>query len=403
MVRPGDVVCNRYLLRELLGEGGMGSVYLADEPSLARTVAIKILHTRHAANRDIVAAFREEAVAASRARHPSCVSIIECNRLPDGTPLIVMEHVPGRSLGRLIAEEQLPLERVIELMSQILGALDAAHAAGVVHADVKSDNFLVESFDGADHVTMIDFGLARLDGAAVLDGMISGTPEYMAPEVIRGGQPSPASDLYGAGVILYELLTRTTPFSGGATGDVLTRQLHDCVVPPSLRCPDRELPTAIDQIVSRALHKDPAHRYADAEELVRALRGTLRVRTGRLRLDEMWESGAATESPTRNLTSDLPRRRLARGSDFQVSEIEQLRRRLGEALVQGDTSAIENGYAALGGALARARQFANAVREIEEGIQLLGERAPTDRLVAALSRIYDEATRRLSTKTMPPR
>jgi serine/threonine protein kinase len=398
MVRTGDVVCNRYLLREQLGEGGMGTVYLADEPALARTVAIKILHPRHAGNRDIVAAFREEAVAASRARHPSCVSIIECNRLPDGTPLIVMEHVPGRSLGRLIAEEQLPLERVVDLMAQILGALDAAHAASVVHADVKSDNFLVESVDGADHVTLIDFGLARLDGAEILDGMISGTPEYMAPEVVRGGQPTPASDLYGAGVILYELLTRTTPFSGGATGDILTRQLHDCVVPPSLRCPDRELPTAIDQIVLRALHKDPEHRYRDAPDLVRALRNALRTRTAKVQPEVQHERGAPLDSPTRNLPR---RRRLARGSDLQVGEIERLRRRLGEALVQGDLSAIEDGYAALGAALSRARQFANAVREIEEGIELLGEKAPTDRLVSALSTIYDEATRRLPTRTMP--
>jgi serine/threonine-protein kinase len=401
MVRPGDVVCNRYLLREQLGAGGMGTVYLADEPALARTVAIKILHARHVGNRDIVAAFREEAVAASRARHPSCVSIIECNRLPDGTPLIVMEHVPGRSLGRLIAEEQLPLARVVELMTQILGALEAAHAAGVVHADVKSDNFLVESIDGSDHVTMIDFGLARLDGAAMLDGMISGTPEYMAPEVVRGDPPTAASDLYGAGVILYELLTRTTPFSGGATNDILTRQLHDCVIPPSLRCPDREVPSALDEIVLRALHKDPAHRHSDARALAKALRASLRARAGRVRLDDVWDRAARPDSPTRKLGAQPPRHRLARGSDLQLSEIERLRERLGEALVHGDTTSIEDGYAALGAALARARQFANAVREIQEGIELLGDRAPTDRLVAALSTIYDEATRRLTTKTMP--
>jgi serine/threonine protein kinase len=401
MVRPGDVVCNRYLLREQLGAGGMGTVYLADEPALARTVAIKILHSRHVGNRNIVAAFREEAVAASRARHPSCVSIIECNRLPDGTPMIVMEHVPGRSLGRLIAEEQLPLARVVELMTQILGALEAAHAAGVVHADVKSDNFLVESIDGGDHVTLIDFGLARLDGAAMLDGMISGTPEYMAPEVVRGDPPTAASDLYGAGVILYELLTRTTPFSGGATNDILTRQLHDCVIPPSLRSPDRELPSALDEIVLRALHKDPVRRHADARVLARALRATLRARAGSIKLDDVWDRAARPDSPTRKLGSQAPRHRLARGSDLQLTEIERLRERLGEALVNGDTSAIEDGYAALGAALARARQFANAVREIQEGIELLGERAPTDRLVAALSTIYDEATRRLTTKTMP--
>jgi serine/threonine protein kinase len=397
MVRPGDVVCNRYLLRELLGEGGMGTVYLADDPALARTVAIKILHSRYAANRDIVAAFREEAVAASRARHPCCVTIIECNRLPDGTPLIVMEHVPGRSLGRVIAEEQLPLERIVELMTQILGALEAAHAAGVVHADVKSDNFLVESIEGSDHVTMIDFGLARLDGAAILDGMISGTPEYMAPEVIRGGQPTPASDLYGAGVILYELLTRTTPFSGGATNEILNRQLEDCVIPPSLRCPDRELPSAIDQIVLRALNKEPGERYSEARELARALRATLRLRGNRIELDTIWESTSPLDTPTLN----LPRRRFARGSDFQVGEIETIRKRIGDALVSGDAAALEEGYVALGTILARGRLFAAAVRELEEGIQLLGSRAPSDKLSKTLAGIYDEATRRLPTRTMP--
>ena len=389
MVRPGDVVCNRYLLREQIGEGGMGQVYLADEPALARTVAIKILHPRLTSNRDVVAAFREEAVAASRVRHPSCVAIIECNRLPDGTPVIVMEHVPGRSLTRVIAEEAIPLARAIDLMTQILGALEAAHASGVVHADVKSDNFLVETIDGGDHVTLIDFGLARMDGAAPFEGMVSGTPEYLAPEVIRGGRPTPASDLYGAGVILYELLTGTTPFSGGTTTEILGRQLSDIVVPPSLRCPERELPPAIDHIVMRSLDKCPDARFADAGELIRALRSTLRMRPAREGRPHYHDRAVPLDTPTRA----MPRKRFARGSDHQLGELALLRRRIGAALVAGDVAAVEDGYLALSGALARDHQFAAAVRELEEGIELLGT-SSSDQLAVALAALYEEAGQR---------
>ena len=394
MVRPGDVVCNRYLLREQIGEGGMGLVYLADEPALARTVAIKILHPRLAANRDVVAAFREEAVAASRARHPSCVTIIECNRLPDGTPLIVMEHVPGRSLARVIAEESIPMTRALDLMMQILGALEAAHASGVVHADIKSDNFLVETVDGGDHLKLIDFGLARMDGAAAFEGMVSGTPEYLAPEVIRGGTPTAASDLYGAGVILYELLTGTTPFAGGTTTEILARQLSDIVVPPSLRCPERELSTAVDHIVMRALDKRPEARFADAGELARALRAALRVRPTREVRDPHWDRAVPLDSPTRNCNPVLPRQRLARGSDHQIGEIDRLRRRIGDALVRGDVAAIEDGYLALSNLLAHGRQFAAAVRELEEGIELLGDGVQSDQLAVALAALYEEAGQR---------
>jgi len=383
-------VCSRYLLREQIGEGGMGLVYLADEPALARTVAIKILHPRLAANREVVAAFREEAVAASRVRHPSCVAIIECNRLPDGTPLIVMEHVPGRSLSRVIAEEPIPLARALDLMTQILGALEAAHASGVVHADVKSDNFLVETVDGGDHLTLIDFGLARMDGAASFEGMVSGTPEYLAPELIRGGRPTTASDLYGAAVILYELLTGTTPFSGGTTTEILGRQLSDIVVPPSLRCPERELPTAFDHVMLRALDKRPEVRFADAGELLRALRAALRSRPTREPREQYWGRTAPLDSPTRTA---VPRQRFARGSDHQIGELDRLRRRIGEALLHGDVSAIEDGYLALANVLAKSRQFAAAVRELEEGMELLGDHT-RDQLSVALAALYEEAGQR---------
>src|SRR5262249_7262618 len=149
----------------------------------------------------------------------------------------------------------------IEIALQIVRALDAVHAAGVVHGDIKSDNFLVEQTATGDHVTLIDFGLARIGADAPAgendadDRLISGTPEYMAPEVIRGEGCLPSSDLYGAGVILYELLTGATPFAGGKATEVMQRHLDDVVIPPSLRRPERPIPPALDDIVLHALAK----------------------------------------------------------------------------------------------------------------------------------------------------
>ena len=393
MVRPGDVICNRYVVREQIGRGGMGIVYLADEPVLARSVAVKILHPRYRDNQLVVAAFREEAVAASRVRHPGCVSIIAHERLSDGTPLIVMEHVPGKPLGRVIAEEQVPLARTIEIVVQILSALDATHASGVVHADVKSDNFLVESLDGGDHVTMIDFGLARLDGTAVLDGLVSGTPEYMAPEVIRGCAPTPCSDLYSVGVILYEILTGTTPFAGGKTADVLARQLQVVVVPPSMRAPERGLPRSIDEVVQRALAKEPAERFADATEMSRALRAVLRGWGHRDARDVHWDRAIGTESVTGTCTPP-PQPRLARGSQARIAELQSLRAAVGDAIVRGDLTDIEVSYAALANALVREGNFAEAARELEEGIALLGAHVPSERLNAELEALYSDAAQR---------
>jgi serine/threonine-protein kinase len=269
--RPGEVLAGKYVLRERIGEGGMGLVFRADEPALGRTVAIKILHPELAANEALVRRFHNEAAAAHRVRHPGVVAILDSGTTPSGVPFIAMRHIPGRLLGTVIAQDELPLPRALEMADQILRALEAAHASGVVHADVKSDNILVEDTADGDALTLIDFGLARVGDPWDDGGFVSGTPEYMAPELVRGEPPTVASDIYGAGVILYELLTGQTPFEGASTEEVLARQLDEDAVPPSLRRPDRDIPAALDQIVLRALAKDPRARFASAGELARAL------------------------------------------------------------------------------------------------------------------------------------
>jgi serine/threonine protein kinase len=420
--KPGDVLAGRYVLRERIGEGGMGIVYRAEQPALARTVAIKLLHPDLATDAIFTRRFMDEARAAGRVRHGGTVGILDCDVTADGAPFIVMQHVAGRPLGKIIAEQELPLPRVLAITDQILRSLEATHACGVIHADVKSDNFLIDARPEGDKVTMIDFGLAMIDGAWINSGFVSGTPEYMAPEVIQGGPPTIASDLYGVGVILYEMLTGAAPFTGASSQEILSRQLEDEVIPPSLRQPDREIPSVLDRIVLRALDKDPGARFASAAELAAALRGAAkacdvsvrsRCRTcgGRAEVagrccrscgsgarPELARSGA--ESPTRNCGAPRRRRfaRLTSGSPRR----DALRRDIASARSRGDAVAIADGYTELATLLAREQRVGAAIRELEEGVHVLtaGKGSPGDdapepvqRLVSALTalrrRSYD--------------
>jgi eukaryotic-like serine/threonine-protein kinase len=277
-LQESDVLDGKYVVRNCIGQGGMGSVFLADQPSLRRQVAIKMLRPERTRSASQAQRMRAEAVAACHVHNPHCVSVIDCCNLPDGTPYIVMQYIPGLPLGCLIGEDRLSLVRALELFAQILSAIGAVHDSGIIHADVKSDNFLVESFEERDHVTLIDFGLAQFAGehsrlrAENGERVISGTPDYMAPEVIRGEPPTHASDLYAAGVILYELLTGTLPFSGETAKEIITHHLCDDVVPPSQRRPARRISPALDGIVLRALAKEPAQRFPDAATFARELR-----------------------------------------------------------------------------------------------------------------------------------
>jgi len=269
--RAGEVVGGKYVLRERIGEGGMGAVFLADQPSLGRMVAIKLLHPALAVCDAAVRQFHTEAVAACRVQHPGAIAVIDYGTTAGGAPFIAMEHIPGRLLGRVIATEEIGLGRARAIIQQLLRTLKAAHAHGVIHGDLTSNNLLLEHTADGDAITLIDFGLARLDGRWEHGDLVSGTPEYMAPELVRGGPPTVSTDLYGVGIILYELLTGRTPFEGGPTDEVLRRQLEEEAVPPSHRRPDREIPPELDRIVLRALHKDPPGRFASAAELAREL------------------------------------------------------------------------------------------------------------------------------------
>lgn len=259
-----------------LGSGGMGVVHEAELVS-GDAVAVKILRLEWLNDEFFRRRFQTEAMAGHLVRHPNVAAVIEDGVTEAGVPFLVMERVRGETLRRRLEREGvLTAGRAAAIVGQILAGLDAMHRAGIVHGDIKCDNIMVESLaDGSEAAKLIDFGLAEVEhagpGEQLADGMVSGTPEYMAPEVICGRGSSPASDMYAAGVVLYELLTGATPFCGGTSAQVLRRHLDEDVVPPSLRAPGWTIPRALERVVMRALDKDRRRRFPSAFAFASAL------------------------------------------------------------------------------------------------------------------------------------
>ncbi|HEU5055523.1 MAG TPA: protein kinase [Kofleriaceae bacterium] len=274
-VLVGRVIAGKFGLRRKVGSGASGAVFEADQLVLGRTVAVKVLRSELARDSRFVARFHDEALAASRLNHPNTVSVIDYGQTEDGLLYLVMEFLRGPTLTHVLRNETLRPSRVADLVAQILSGLEEAHDAGVVHADLKADNVVVERRRGDwDLVKVVDFGIARLVGQPTKDGAektICGTPEYMAPEVIQGEDPTYASDIYAVGVILYELLIGSTPFAGGASIEVLRRHLVEQPIPPSLRRPDLKIDPVLEDCALRALSKEPGRRFPSATEFRVAL------------------------------------------------------------------------------------------------------------------------------------
>src|SRR5688572_22388548 len=260
---PGNCVPSlggNYRLIERIGQGGMGIVYRGEQCILGRTVAIKLLHPELAKSPELVKRFHLEARAASRLMHRGSVAVFDYGLTREGTPYLVMEYVPGQTLARLIRERwPVGMPSIVDIGVQVLAALADAHANGVVHGDIKSDNVLVETGrDGVDHAKLVDYGLARIldEVGANDDEGVCGTPEYMAPEVASGDPATPISDLYSVGALLYEMITGTPPFVARTPQAVLQKQVSEPVIPPSEKRPDRDVPMALEAVIMRALAKD---------------------------------------------------------------------------------------------------------------------------------------------------
>jgi serine/threonine-protein kinase len=268
MLEPAPVATINLLgepcrLRNRLGAGGMGTVYSADHRVEGR-LAVKLLRQELSRDPLLVARMLDEAAAGQKVDHPNVVRVIGCGVCDDGLPYVAMRRISGEPMGDQLQEDgAFELARVRTIALQILSGLDAIHQAGLVHADLKSDNILL---DAGDRAVIIDFGLARAPRTRLRDDeqVISGTPDYMAPELIRGTPITAAADIYAIGVILYEMVTGSTPFAAATASEIFHGHLDDDVVAPSLRRPDLPIPPALDAAICAALEKDPAARPASA-------------------------------------------------------------------------------------------------------------------------------------------
>lgn len=297
-----DILGHACELREQLGAGGMGTVFAADHPS-AGPLAVKLLQDSLRSDRILHDQLRNEGRIAGAVDHPNVVRVVDHGETCDGTPFVAMRRLAGVPLGCLVQSEgPLALARIRSIAAQLCDGLEAIHGQGYVHADLKSDNLLLD-VAGGDRLAIIDFGLARAPHTRLRDDecVISGTPEYMAPEVIRGAAVTKAADIYAVGIILYELVTGSTPFGGGSTAEIFTRHLEDDVVPPSMRCPDRVIPPALDAAIVRALAKDPRVRQYTIRELRDAILAAIPV-TNTAAAPAMHEPAFTTTATTRRWT-----------------------------------------------------------------------------------------------------
>jgi serine/threonine-protein kinase len=278
--QPGDLIADRYDLEELVGTGGMSSVFRAHDRQLERDVALKVLHEHYADDPEYLERFRREARAVARLSHPNIVTVIDRGD-DDGRQYIVFEHVEGENLKELVLRSgRLSVRRALELALSIADGLAFAHEHGLVHRDVKPQNILL-SRDGEVKVT--DFGIARslhMEHGVTQTGTVLGTGEYLAPEQASGKPVSPATDVYSLGVVLWELLAGDVPFVGDNFVAVALRHVNE--PPPHLRERRPDVTPRLDAAVQRALAKDPARRFPSMTAFAKELRACLAEADGEI-------------------------------------------------------------------------------------------------------------------------
>jgi serine/threonine-protein kinase len=283
----GKEIAGRYRILTKLGEGGMGAVYRGEQISLRRAIAVKLLRPELSANPTLLRRFSAEAEAVAKLSHPNTVNVYDFGQDTDGSLFIAMEYIEGRSLRSVIAKEgPLVPARALAIAVQVAASLSDAHAHNIVHRDLKPDNVMLqERGRQRDVVRVLDFGIAKLrdDSRATQQAMTQagdmlGTPQYMAPEQIKGDPVDGRCDVYALGCMIYEMVTARLPFEAASIMAMLSKHLLEAPVPPSQRRPDVAIPPAIDQLVLAAMAKDPAQRPTTMElygEQIAAVLATL--------------------------------------------------------------------------------------------------------------------------------
>ena len=280
----GREIVGRFRILAKLGEGGMGAVYRGEQIALKRAVAIKVLRNELSANQMVLSRFRAEAEAIARLDHPNTVKVYDTGQDADGALFIAMEYIDGKSLRETIQQGgPLPPARAFNIALQVAASLIDAHSQAIVHRDLKPDNVMLQNKNRQrDVVRVLDFGIAKLrddsrqtQAAMTQAGDMLGTPQYMAPEQIKGEAIDGRTDIYALGCMIYEMVTARLPFEAPTIMAMLSKHLMEVPDAPSVRRPDLKLSPAIDQVVMMALQKDPNARPATMEQYADMLAGVM--------------------------------------------------------------------------------------------------------------------------------
>jgi serine/threonine-protein kinase len=296
VIAEGTVIDGRYRVLGKLGAGGMADVYCAEDTHLGRKVALKLLHARFAQDQEFVERFRREASSAAGLQHPNVVGVYDRGEF-DGTYYIAMEYCEGRTLKDIVARTALDPARAIAITKQMLVAARFAHRRNVIHRDLKPQNVIL---DDEDNVKVTDFGIARAGASDITEvGAIMGTAQYLSPEQAQGRPVTEASDLYSIGVVLFEMLTGRAPFDGDSAVAVALKHVNQPAPSPREAVP--ALPPELEAVVLKALAKDPAQRYGDADSFIKDLEVVeSRLRQGPVDVEStaVFAPLAATTAPT---------------------------------------------------------------------------------------------------------